>query len=179
MNPAPYLLGAGFTYHATEIFGIEASGSFSPDFGQGDWKAVTEQLVLENRVSPDISKIQYYAAAAFVFSPIYGKIAVANRGIIKFDIFMTVGGGVVNTREDLKALQAEDDPTHPANLTLSQTHPTTNLGGGFRVVFSQNLAARFEARTLSYIETVSGSTLEMKNNFLFLCSASFFFPNMT
>ena len=169
---------ASFTFHATEIFGFELSGSFSPDFGQGDWKAVTEQLVTRNRVSPDISKVQYYAGAAFVFSPIYGKIAVANRGIIKFDIYMTIGAGIANTQEDLEALQAENDPSDPAWLTANQNHPTTNLGGGFRVIFSENFAARLEGRTLSYIETVSGETLEMKNNFLVLAGASFFFPNM-
>ncbi|MCO4746544.1 MAG: outer membrane beta-barrel domain-containing protein [Proteobacteria bacterium] len=173
-----YLLGASFTYHATEIFGVELSGSFSPDFGQGDWKAITEQLVTKNRVSPDISKIQYFAGASLVFSPIYGKIAVTNRGIVSFDLFMAVGAGVVNTKEDLEALQADTDPTHPAWLTASQNHPTTNLGGGVRVVFAENFAARLDIRTLSYIETVSGHTLEMKNNFLVLGGASFFFPNM-
>lgn len=173
-----YLIGASFTFHTTEIFGFEVSGSFSPDFGQGDWKAVTEQLVTRNRVSPDISKVQYYAGAAFVFSPIYGKIAVANRGIIKFDIYMAIGAGIANTQEDLEALQAENDPSNPAWLTANQNHPTTNLGGGVRVIFSENFAARLEGRTLSYVETVSGDTLEMKNNFLVLAGASFFFPNM-
>ncbi|MEK7380240.1 MAG: hypothetical protein AAB075_04445, partial [Gemmatimonadota bacterium] len=34
-----YLIGPSITYHATEVFGLEAYGIFSPDFGQSDWKA--------------------------------------------------------------------------------------------------------------------------------------------
>ena len=33
-----YLIGAGFAYHITEVLAVEAVGTFSPDFGEGDWK---------------------------------------------------------------------------------------------------------------------------------------------
>ena len=171
-----YLVGASFAYHATEIFAFELTGSFSPDFGTGDWKPITEQLVNENQVSPDISKILYYANANFQFSPIYGKIAVGNRKIIRFDIFLTVGTGIVHTVDDLEALQCEEETSCQA--TQSQNHPTTNFGGGFRVIFSENFAARLNVRNLSYVETVNSTTLEMKNNLLVTASASFFFPGM-
>jgi outer membrane beta-barrel protein len=171
-----YLVGASFAYHVTEIFAIEGVGSFSPDFGQGDWKPITDQLVNENRVSPDISKIMYYGNVNFQFSPIYGKIAVSGKRIINFDIFGSFGTGTVNTRDDLKALQAEDDPT--AIATEKQFHATTNFGGGFRVIFSESLAARLEGRSMVYIETIDSTTLEMKNNFMLLASASIFFPSM-
>lgn len=171
-----YLVGASYAYHVTEIFAVEASGTFSPDFGVGDWKPITDQLVNENKVSPDISKIIWYANANFQYSPIYGKIAVLGRSIINFDVFGLFGMGVVSTDDDLKALQAEEDQA--AIDTEVQIHPTTNFGGGFRVIFSKNFSARLEGRSMIYIETISSTTLEMKNNFMLQTSATFFFPGV-
>lgn len=170
-----YLLGAGFAYHVSEIFAIEASGTFSPDLGEADWKPVTQQIIRENQVTPDISKIQFYGNLNFQFSPIYGKIAVGNKNIIKFDIFGVFGTGIVNTKDDLEALQ---NTTTEATNTEVQMHPSLNYGGGLRVVFSPSFALRLEGRGLSYIEVLESTTLEMKNNMTLLAGVSFFFPGM-
>jgi len=172
-----YLLGASLAYHITEIFAVEANVDWSPDFGEGDWKFITVVLVNENKVSPDISKIYTDGTLSFQFSPIYGKIAVNGKSIIHFDIFGTFGTGVVFTHDDLKALQVPDNDPQ-ANSTMNQWHPTTNIGGGIRVIFSKSFAARLEGRSMTYIETIQGTTLEMKNNFMLLGSASIFFPQM-
>ena len=171
-----YLFGGGLAYHVTEIFGVELQGTYSPDFGTADWKQITEQIINENEVTPDISKIEFYVNGNFQFSPIYGKVAVGSGRIINVDIFGVFGTGVVNTRDDLEALQKEDDPV--AQATASQFHPTLNFGGGIRVIFSETFAVRTEGRGLSYIEVIEGTTLEMKNNFTLLASASIFFPGM-
>jgi outer membrane beta-barrel protein len=171
-----YLIGGQIAYHITELLAVEGHFTFSPDFGKGDWRPITTQLVENNRVSPDISKIFLLGDINLQFSPIYGKIAVQGGNIINFDIFGTFGTGVVNTHDDLVALQAEDDPV--AQQTQNEWHPTTNVGGGFRVIFSKTFALRLEGRTAIYIETISSTTLEMKNNFMLLASASFFFPNV-
>lgn len=171
-----YLLGAGFGYHVTEIFAIEAQGVFSPDLGDADWKPITRQIINENQVTPDISKIQFYGTVNFQFSPIYGKVAVIGKNIVMFDIFGVFGTGIVNTRDDLKALDKETDPR--ATITESQFHPTMTFGGGLRTVFSETFAIRVEGRGLSYIEVLESTTLEMKNNFTVLVGASFFFPGM-
>ncbi len=171
-----YLLGASVSYHLTEVFAIEGVGIWSPDFGDQDRKIITDQLINENKVSPDISKIEGFGNFNFVFSPIYGKIAVSDRKIINFDVFGSFGTGVVKTNDDLEALNAEDDEA--ALATEHQTHVTTNFGGGFRVIFSKNFAARLEGRSMVYVETIGSETLEMKNNFMLFGSASFFFPGM-
>lgn len=171
-----YLLGVALSRHVTEVFSVEATWTFSPDFGEGDWKAITEQLVNNNQVSPDISKIEHFGTVNFQYSPIYGKLAVVGANIINFDIFAAFGGGYVVTRDDLKALQAEDDPQ--AQATENQFHPATTFGGGFRVTFNDMVAARVEARSLIYIETINSTTLEMKNNLLFMAGASIFFPKL-
>lgn len=171
-----YLVGASFSYHLTEILGLELWGSFSPDFGKGDWKTITHQLVSENKVTPDISKMIWFMNASMQFSPMYGKVAVLGRRIIMFDIFGVFGTGIVHTADDLEALQAENDPL--AVATQSQNHITTDIGGGFRVTVSPTVAFRLEGRSMIYIETIRSTTLEMKNNFFLSGSVSIFFPGM-
>jgi len=171
-----YLINGSFTYHVTEIFGLEANGTFSPDFGTGDYKPITEQIITENEVTPDISKIEFYASANFQFSPIYGKVAVGQGNIINFDIYGVFGSGVVNTRDDLEALQKVGE--EQATVTQAQFHPALTYGGGTRIIFSESFAARVEGRGLSYVEVIESTTLEMKNNFTVLAGVSFFFPGM-
>jgi outer membrane beta-barrel protein len=171
-----YLFGASLAYHVTEVLGVEVSGFGSPDLGEGDYKAVTRQIIENNQVTPDISKIQFAVSGAFQYSPIYGKIAVGSNKIIGFDIFGLFGTGVVNTRDDLEALDKTEDPD--ALATQSQFHPSLVYGGGLRVIFSQGFAARLEGRGLSFIEVIESDTLEMKNNFTLLASVSLFFPGM-
>jgi outer membrane beta-barrel protein len=171
-----YIVGTGLGYHWTEIFATELSLDFAPDFGTGDWKPLTTQLVEENSVSPDISKLTLAGSLTFQYSPIYGKVAVVGRNIILFDIYGAFGMGMTRTKDDLEALQAVGDER--AQSTEFQTHPTTNFGGGLRIIFGENIAARVEGRSLVYIETVNATTLEMKNNLILQASFSWFFPNL-
>ena len=171
-----YIVGAGINYHLTEIFAIEVTLDYSPDFGRADWKPLTKQLVDKNSVSPDISKMTFAGNASFLYSPIYGKVAVG-RKIIAFDIYGAFGAGATVTNDDLDALQT-DDTDQRAVATATQTHPTTNIGGGARVSFTPNLAARIEGRSLVYIETINSTTLEMKNMFILQGAFSIFFPSM-
>ena len=171
-----YIFGVGVAYNITEVFSVEGMLDYSPDLGDADWKPLTKQLVEENSVSPDISKIGAFGSFCFIFSPIYGKAAVIGRNIINFDIYGKFGMGMTQTVDDLSALQAEEDER--AQSTQVQVHPTTNFGAGTKIIFNPNIAARIEARSMIYIENVNGTTLEMKNNLLLQFSASFFFPNI-
>lgn len=171
-----YLVGASFAYHVTEVFAVEFDGSYSPTFGDADYKPVTSQLLNENQVSPDISRMMMYGNLNFQYSPIYGKVAVGGRNIINFDIFGAFGTGIVNTRDDLTALDAENEPS--AQATEAQNHPTTSFGGRFRIIFSETFAFRMEGRSMMYIEALDSTTLEMKQPFMILAAASIFFPGM-
>ena len=170
-----YLFGVGAAYHVTEIFAVEANLGYAPNLGKADWKPLTEQLVEKNKVSPDISKLTMFTNAGFQFSPIYGKVALSGRRIVNFDIFAAFGLGLTLTQDDLDAL---GDDSLEAQATANQWHPTTNIGGGVRVVFNDMIAFRLEGRSLVYIETIASKTLEMKNNFIVAGSASFFVPSM-
>jgi outer membrane beta-barrel protein len=171
-----YIVGTGIAYNFTEIFAMEGMVDFSPDLGDADWKPLTKQLVEENSVSPDISKLQSFGSFCFIFSPLYGKGAVLSNRIINFDIYGKFGMGITQTKDDLEALQAKEDPR--AQSTEVQSHATTNFGAGAKIIFNQNMAVRVEGRSMIYIEAVNATTLEMKNNFILQFSASFFFPNI-
>jgi outer membrane beta-barrel protein len=171
-----YIVGTGLAYHVTEVFAVEATFDFAPDLGEGDWKPLTTQLVNENSVSPDISKLTMFGSFTFQYSPIYGKLAIVGRDIILFDVYGAFGMGFTKTADDLNALQAEGEER--AMATEFQTPPTTNFGGGLRIIFGESIAARVEARSMVYIETVNATTLEMKNNLIIQAAASFFFPNL-
>lgn len=168
-----YVVAPSVTYHMTEIFGLEVMGGWSPDFGEGDYKAITKQIINENQVTPDISKVQFFASANFQFSPIYGKVAVLGKKIINFDIFGVFGTGIANTRDDLAALNREGIDV--AVNTEVQYHPTLNFGGGARIILSDAFAVRVEARGMSYIEVIESVNLEMKNTMTIMASGTFFF----
>jgi outer membrane beta-barrel protein len=178
-----YILGAVFDYHVTEIFAIEATAAWSPVLGQGgctdpDWKPLSCQLLEKNNVSPDISRLTTHGAVGLQFAPIYGKVAAGNN-IIAFDIYGNVGLGVTATEDDIVALQAQDEPPDgPAHRTANQVHPTTVMGGGARIAFSESVALRAEVKSMTYIEAVKSTTLEMKNNLIIQTNVSFFFPGM-
>jgi len=169
-----YIFGANAGYHFTEVLSAELAASFSPDFGEGDWKPITRQIIENNNVSPDISKIIWAINVTTQFSPIYGKLAVLGGRIIIFDMYGIFGMGLTGTQDDLTAIQCDGREGEPCTITASQVHPTTTVGGGFRVAFSRDFAVRIEARTLSFIETLNGTSLEMKNNFIIQASATFF-----
>jgi outer membrane beta-barrel protein len=171
-----YIAGASFGYNLSEIFALEGSIDFSPDLGESDWKPLTHQLVENNDVSPDISKITLFGSASFIFSPIYGKAAISGKDIINFDMFGAFGMGAARTADDCEALQKCGEEAVEA--TEFQVHPTTNFGGGARVIFNQNIAFRIEGRSVVYIETVESTVLEMKQNFILQGGMSFFFPRM-
>ena len=178
-----YILSGVFDYHATEIFAIEAQLGYSPILGEGgcddpDWKPLSCQLITKNSVSPDVSRLTAHGSLALAFSPIYGKVAVGDS-IIAFDIYGAFGIGATQTTDDLLALQAEDEPPDgPAHLTANEVHPTTVMGGGARIALSEGFALRTEVKSMTYIETVKSSVLEMKNNLIVQVSGTFFVPGM-
>lgn len=176
-----FILGVVADYHFTEVFGAELAIAYAPIFGNGgendpDWKTLSKTLRQMNSVAPDISKLTFNGSLSLMYSPIYGKAAIF-RNILIFDIFGNFGGGIVQTSDDLVALGADENDTE-ATATQNQWHPTTIIGAGMRVAFNRTVAVRFEGKSMTYIEVINSSTLEMKNNFIVQGSATFFFPNV-
>ena len=81
------------------------------------------------------------------------------------------GFGVTQTTDDLKALQAEED--QQAMQTQVQLHSTLNWGLSLTIEDTSNkfpIAIGFSLDQMQYVETISSTTLEMKNNQIFLMS---------
>ena len=51
--------------------------------------------------------------------------------------------GMTQTSDDLEALDTEANDER-AVVTQNQMHPTTNFGGGARIIFNENLAFRLK-----------------------------------
>jgi hypothetical protein len=131
-----------------------------PNFGQADWKPLTTQLVEENRVSPDLSRITARADLVARFTPLWreGEHISTNAGL-------HVGFGAVRTVDDLEAMQAEDDPV--AQSTQIELHPTLLYGLSAEMRTDYVVGFRVRAEHVVYVETVNGTTLERKNNRFF------------
>lgn len=167
------MFGAAIGYHPTEIFGVELMGGFSPDLQDGDYKAVTKQILAANQVSPEISRMMAYGLVNLNFSPFYGKVAVFGRNSIIFDFYGTFGTGIVYTVDDLEVTQQQTD--QKALETERQVHPALTFGGGVRVMFGRVGGIRFEVRDISYIGVLQSTQLELKNNLSLMAGASIFF----
>ena len=168
-----YVVGLDAGYHLTDIFAVEADIGFSPTLGESDWKPITAELIEHNHVAPDLSRLTLFGGGSVAFTPVHGKLAVARR-IVHFDLFGIFGMGVVRTADDLEVIGSTDDPR--ALATQHQLHPTTRYGGGARILLGPSVAVRVEARSLVYIETISGTVLEMKNNLVLQAGVAFFLP---
>jgi outer membrane beta-barrel protein len=187
------IIGTGVAYNLTEIFAIEAMLDYGLDLGDSDLSTLTKQIKDDNNVAPDISRVLAFGDVSFVYSPIYGKAAVLGRTIVNFDIYGKFGMGIAQTKDDgtVSGILDGSDNICPDISTLNsnseqalfcqtqiQWHPTSSFGGGFRIIFNDSFAVRLEGRSLTYIETVNSTMLEMKNLFLVQGSASFFLPSI-
>lgn len=133
---------------------VYARGLLAPDLGTSDWKPITTQLIAENHVSPDISKLIAQGELGMSFN------LVSSPGR-RFRVPLSLGLGLVRTRDDLHALQAEDEPE--AQATELQNHPATcwHLGAMGRPLDWLELGV--ELSSIRYIEVIHSTTLESKN----------------
>lgn len=187
------IIGTGIAYNLTEVFAVETMIDYGLDLGDADLTTLTQQIKGNNNVAPDISRLLAFGDVSFVYSPIYGKAAVLGRKIVMFDVYGKFGMGIGQTKDDgtVSGILNNTDNQCPELSTLAdgteeamfcqtqiEWHPTTSFGGGIRVIFSDSFAVRLEGRSLTYIETVNSTMLEMKNNFIVQGSASFFLPTI-
>ncbi|HJN74354.1 MAG TPA: hypothetical protein QGF58_10525 [Myxococcota bacterium] len=146
-------VGAGFA--PGELVSFELSGGFYPDLGVLDWTPLTKQLVDEVHVSPDISKVIARGDLGVRIDPLSRrwKFIEARSGA-------HAGVGMVYTRDDLEALQAQNDPV--ALSTETQVHPAATVGLHAELKTDYVVGLRVKSESVRYIETVNGTTLESK-----------------
>ena len=131
------------------------------------WTPLTEQLVAENHVSPDLTRMVWRARAVVGFDPFRTGI-----GSLDARTGLHVGFGAAKTRDDLEALQQQDDPD--AQATETQLQPTmvyglsSSLGG-------ERLRGRLVVERVRFTETVSSTTVENQSYLAFRLEAVYAF----
>lgn len=141
-----FAVGGSLTYHATEQLWF--GGTFNW-FDLGELGGVTDDyfVVLEKTsAAPDLVEMSWYAGADVGFTPIYGKFALFNAGIIYYDVSVFAGGGWA---------------THTTGQTNGEVGaPAGSVGLQPRVFLSDWLALTAQVRdTIFFADVLGGSSL--------------------
>lgn len=140
---------------------IGAAAAWYPVRGQSgcddpDWTALACQLLEENDVVFGISKITWQVQPLIVrVLPIHAELGNGWRT----GVGVLAGFSLVATEDDAYALWFYGDD---ALSTMNQVHGA-GVWGFFGDVRSERVGLRLRVETDTYVETVGGTTLEMKN----------------
>jgi len=125
-----------------------------PSLGNSALRPLTNQLINENHVAPDISAPRWQAHLVAVGLPLQARF-----GSLQSRSGFYGGLGLIQTVDDLELLQAQGDPQ--AMATQVQWHGTP-VYGITSEVGTEQIRARVRMESTHYVETVNGTTLEMK-----------------
>ncbi len=158
-------LGLALDYHFDEAFAIELSwmtckvpfydgdqaqpGQYEgSDLRWGAWYTdAYDEVKNDAQLSPsnaDLAMITNYIGLNVLFSPLYGKWTLFNRGLGHVDFYLTAGGGVAGTefRNSRKLWQD------------TGTYFVGNFGLGLRVYLARWFAIRLEIRDYAFAARV-------------------------
>ena len=161
----PWFLNYGaklnLAYHFSEGFGIELNTLFLTSTERQVAKEIREQ----NNLKPEqFIYTKGYYGLDLIWSPIYGKLSYIDGGIVPFDMYFTVGGGVSDTNSQEKNVST-------IHLGTGQIFALSK-GMAFRWDYSLNV---FEASPISS----SSATAPAKGSYtdlILTAGVSFFFP---
>jgi outer membrane beta-barrel protein len=130
-----YPIGVGYTYHFDDHMAWEVARGqymFNSD------KDLKDILRDEFNVQPErFPKQTYMLHSHFVYSPLYGKHAVMNRGIINNEIYFFAGPGVVHYEWEFSTGESTTEDA----LSIS-------FGAGLKYFLSEKWCLNFEIRDL-------------------------------
>ena len=134
---------------ATPWLSSYLSVGVSPNFGEADWTALTRELVDNNRIAPDISRIASRGMLMTRWMPIH------TQGKVSSTLGLATGVGLVHTVDDLAIIQSQDRPQY--QTSARQLH----LGNAWSIdaeVRRENLGFRVRYDLSSFRERI-GPTL--------------------
>ncbi len=195
-----YTGGLVVGYHFSEQLSASAQLLYSPDMGESDLKGLTNTLVIiahggasDVEFQQPVDKMMLGAVFNVMWAPIYGKINLVGETVLNFDLYGTLGLGMLIIRKhyaryDSSAVVNEGDA--PVSLTEPgaaeiRPRPSLSLGMGTNIFLTQSLALKLDARSLFYWDSVpqydpntptEGSRIY--NNFVATGGVSIFFPRM-
>lgn len=152
------LLSVGYESRPEERVSFGADLQFSPELGDSDWKPITKQLIEENHVSPDISKINYAGRMALTVFPVQHR-----EPSFMTKVGFGTSAGLVQTSESMGALDTGQSDERAAS-TLHQLHPCFGAAFTAEVWRDDGFGIRMRRDLIMFIETVNSTQLEMKAN---------------
>ena len=158
-----HALAIGGQYRPQAHVSFGADLRYFLDQSDDDWKGLTKQLIEENHVSPDISKMNY---AASVNVGVFPLATTREAFVVESRVGVLVSIGVVQTSDDLQALDTTSGDDR-AEITQHQVHPSGGVSFVGDFWWGKN-GLRLRRERIIYIEVVNATTLEMKNNELLI-----------
>lgn len=190
--------GAFFCYHFSEVFGAEGTLMYAPDLGTSDLKGLTYTLIDIAREGggsntssfrQPLDKLSLGAIFSARWSPIYGKINLIGEKVLNFDLYGTLGLGMLSIRQYYATYNSDFDvdPTAPRVLLEDPTNkvaPGVNVGLGMNFFLSSALAVKLDARNFFYVGDAPKYTATAPDktrlyaDFIASVSLAIFFPSM-
>jgi outer membrane beta-barrel protein len=116
---------------------------------------------------PFVREVRSYFGGQATFAPFYAKLNLFNK-IIYFDWLFFVGGGVVNTANDLNTV------SNAAPNIKTESSFGLFYGTGMNFFLSKHFSVRFDLQGINYGATGAIGENKRFNNFDFTLGAGFF-----
>jgi outer membrane beta-barrel protein len=130
---------AGYTIHFTDVFAwevVRGGYSFRVD------TSLRDQLEKDFGVAPTrFEEMEWLVSSAAMFTPFYGKLALANSAVTHAEIFAVVGATVAKFNDAYK--------------------PGPQAGLGLRFFLSERISVRFDARYHYLFSTTSTQMIDL------------------
>lgn len=147
-------IGLNLAYHFSEDFAVEAM----PMFGlPGGYKNLTIRLVQIAQESGNTAfqqpadQVTIGAIFAARWAPVYGKINLIGEGVLNFDLYGTLGLGIVGINTTYYvASSTEEVPIEEGGSPQNNVYPAANIGVGMNFFLNQFIALKLDARGLPY-----------------------------
>ncbi len=152
--------GLDWAYHLREAFAFGLGGTWYERAVESSF--TEDELITKARQEPLTASallLQWEAHAGVELSPIYGKFAWFDSGVVQFGFYLGSALGVADTRVQLRSA----DPNTGRDRTFGETglKPIGLFNAGFRLFFSEHIAVRAEIRDTVYsdsVQTINGCT---------------------
>lgn len=145
-----------FEYRLTPSFGLTTLLAWRPNLGEQNYTAITNQLVNDMKISPDLSAVDLEGRLGFTFLP--AQVQVGDNAVSRFGV--QFGIGTAHSVDDLEALQCVDEPQ--CMDTADQWHLTAYYGLSGEIIWNDRYGFRVRLDRVRHIETINSTVLEMK-----------------
>ncbi|MFM2152546.1 MAG: hypothetical protein RL199_981 [Pseudomonadota bacterium] len=151
--------GLEFGHHLREAFALTVGGTWYPYAALSDF--TLDELIRKAKQQPFAASavvLDGEVHAGFELSPIYGKFAVFNSGVVQFGFFLGSAVGVGHTKIELSSPTQTSSERSFGDIGY---RPVGVFNAGFRMFFSERFALRAEIRDTVYssvVDRINGCT---------------------